>query len=191
MSSLFLLGESQRRGWLPRVGTEGRLSGVVGSAGVVGNWICPMMCTSALQRAGRCPVCAMELVPAAAAGGGGAVPEDGAVRIEAAARRVANIQTVPVRLSTGGRVVQAVGRLDYDEGTRRTLSARVDGRIEKLFADYTGVVVREGDCLALVYSPELYSAQVEYLLSLGQRATGLSGSGAGAGAAAGGGLLES
>jgi len=51
--------------------------------------------------------------------------------------------------------------------------------------------VREGDCLALVYSPELYSAQVEYLLSLGQRATGLSGSGAGAGAAAGGGLLES
>lgn len=150
-----------------------------------------MMCTPALQRAGRCPVCAMELVPAAAAGGGGAVPEDGAVRIEAAARRVANIQTVPVRLSTGGRVVQAVGRLDYDEGTRRTLSARVDGRIEKLFADYTGVVVREGDCLALVYSPELYSAQVEYLLSLGQRATGLSGSGAGAGAAAGGGLLES
>jgi Cu(I)/Ag(I) efflux system membrane fusion protein len=67
----------------------------------------------------------------------------------------------------------------------------VDGRIEKLFADYTGVVVREGDCLALVYSPELYSAQVEYLLSLGQRASGLSGAGAGSGAAAGGGLLES
>lgn len=188
-AALFLLGESQRRGWLPRVGAEAGGSGAVGAAGDSGSWICPMMCTSALHRAGRCPVCAMELVPAASGGAGGAVSSDGSIRIEAAARRVANIQTVPVRLSTGGRVVQAVGRLDYDEGTRRTLSARVDGRIEKLFADYTGVVVREGDCLALVYSPELYSAQVEYLLSRGQGTAVLSG--AGGGASAGGGLLES
>ncbi len=187
--ALFLLGESQRRGWLPRVGTV--VGGVGGDSATVagGGWICPMMCTGALQRAGRCPVCAMELVPATS--GHGVSADAGAVRIEGAARRVANIQTVPVRLSSGGRVVQAVGRLDYDEGTRRTLSARVDGRIEKLFADYTGVVVRSGDCLAVVYSPDLYSAQVEYLLSRGQREGGIAGTAAVGGGVGRGSLLES
>lgn len=187
-AALFLLGESQRRGWLPRGGSAVG-GGSVATVGGHGGWICPMMCTAALQRAGRCPVCAMELVPATS--GPGALPGDGSLRIEGAARRVANIQTVPVRMGGGGRQVRAVGRLDYDEGTRRTLSARVDGRIEKLFADYTGVVVRAGDCLAVVYSPELYSAQVEYLLSRGQRDLGLAGSAVGGAGVGRGSLLES
>ncbi|MDC0936462.1 efflux RND transporter periplasmic adaptor subunit, partial [Pirellulales bacterium] len=41
----------------------------------------------------------------------------------------------------------------------------VDGRLDRLYADYTGVVVKKGDHLALVYSPRLYSAQVELLLA--------------------------
>ena len=41
----------------------------------------------------------------------------------------------------------------------------MDGRLEKLYADYTGVVVHKGDKLALVYSPELYAGQVEMLLA--------------------------
>jgi Cu(I)/Ag(I) efflux system membrane fusion protein len=58
-----------------------------------------------------------------------------------------------------------MGRVTYDEGTLKTLSAYVDGRLDRLFADYTGVVVRQGDQLALLYSPNLYSAQVELLLA--------------------------
>ncbi len=44
-----------------------------------------------------------------------------------------------------------------------TISSYIAGRIERLFADYTGVVVSEGDHLAVIYSPELYSRQVEYV----------------------------
>ena len=169
--AIFLLGVAQQRGWFPVSEISG--GGHGGGTAVAGGWICPMMCTAAVQRAGRCPVCAMELVPATGSVQGAAA--SGSVQIDAAARRVANIQTVPVGLATGGRVVRAVGRLDYDEGTRRTLSARVDGRIEKLFADYTGVVVQAGDCLAIVYSPLLYAAQVEFLLARGGGAAAESG----------------
>jgi Cu(I)/Ag(I) efflux system membrane fusion protein len=45
------------------------------------------------------------------------------------------------------------------------LTSYVDGRIERLFADYTGVNVTAGDTLAVVYSPSLYSAQTELLLA--------------------------
>ncbi len=63
------------------------------------------------------------------------------------------------------RTLRVVGKLLYDEGNLKTLSAYVDGRLEKLYADYTGVIVHEGDKLALVYSPDLYAGQVEMLLA--------------------------
>ncbi|MGE4004084.1 MAG: efflux RND transporter periplasmic adaptor subunit [Planctomycetaceae bacterium] len=63
------------------------------------------------------------------------------------------------------RTIRAIGELNYDEGSLKTISAYVDGRLDKLYADYTGAVVKEGDHLALVYSPRLYTGQVELLLA--------------------------
>lgn len=63
------------------------------------------------------------------------------------------------------QTIRAIGKLSYDEGTLKSISAYVDGRIERLYADFTGAVVRKGDQLALVYSPRLYSSQVEFLLA--------------------------
>ncbi len=63
------------------------------------------------------------------------------------------------------RTLRAIGELSYDEGSLKTLSAYVDGRLDRLVADYTGVVVKKGDHLALVYSPRLYSSQIEFLLA--------------------------
>ena len=56
--------------------------------------------------------------------------------------------------------VKAVGEIDYDEGTLATISAYVDGRIEKLFADYKGYEVKKDERLATLYSPQLYLSQV-------------------------------
>ncbi len=56
----------------------------------------------------------------------------------------------------------------------KTLSAYIDGRIEELYADYTGIEVKKGDSLALIYSPDLYAAQVSYArtLEFSEKATG-------------------
>lgn len=130
-----------------------------GSADV--SWICPMMCVPPSIEPGRCPVCGMELV--AAAGGGTADPV--AVVLDPAARRIAHIQTVVAEPLDHTRTIRSVGVLGYDEGNMRSIAAYVDGRIEKLFADFVGVQVTEQDRLAYLYSPRLYTAQIELLES--------------------------
>ena len=164
---LFLLGVVMLIASLGIAQHYGLLSSADGGAGHTvasgGNtrYICPMMCTPPQTEPGRCPVCAMELVPAASAGNA----DPRSIQIDPAARRVANIQTVAVKSASTSRAIRAVGVLSYDEGALKTISAYVDGRIDRLYADYTGALVNKGDHLALVYSPRLYSSQVELLLA--------------------------
>ncbi len=156
------LGVAQRAGWISS-GSAASPSHTVANAEQKNvRYICPMMCTPPQSEPGRCPVCAMELVPAA---GGGGETNDQTIQIDPVARRVANIHTATVQAMPVTRTIRAIGELSYDEGTLKVIAAYVDGRLERLYADYTGVVVERGDHLALVYSPRLYSAQVELLLA--------------------------
>ncbi len=61
--------------------------------------------------------------------------------------------------------VRAVGVLKYADPRRVYVSARVSGWVEKLYADYTGRRVSAGEQLLALYSPELVSAQEEFLLA--------------------------
>ncbi len=155
------LGVAQRLGWISAGGGSGG-DQAASSSGDTRTYICPMLCTPPQIGPGRCPVCEMELV--AAASGGGST-DSRSVQVDPAARRVANIRTVAVKSAALTRTIRAVGELNYDEGSLKTISAYVDGRLDRLYADYTGVVVEQGDHLALVYSPRLYSGQVELLLA--------------------------
>ena len=56
--------------------------------------------------------------------------------------------------------------MDYDETTLADVTTKFKGWIEKLYVDATGKQVQQGDPLFEIYSPELYSAQTEYLLAL-------------------------
>jgi Cu(I)/Ag(I) efflux system membrane fusion protein len=159
------LGVAQKLGWPFSKNTaagSGSGSHVASSGGDSTRYICPMMCTPPQAEPGRCPVCAMELVPATSGGGR---TDSRSVQIDPVARRLANIHTATVTLMPLDRTIRAVGELCYDEGSLKTISAYVDGRLDRLYADYTGVVVEKGDHLAMVYSPRLYSAQVEFLLA--------------------------
>ncbi|QDT29643.1 Cation efflux system protein CusB precursor [Gimesia panareensis] len=151
------LGVAQRMG-LISAGGGGHSHG--SALGKAVKYICPMMCTPPQTEPGRCPVCAMELVPATS---DSSKSDSRSVRIDPAARRIANIQTAAVTSRPLTQTIRAVGELHYDEGNLKTLSAYIDGRIEHLYADFTGVEVQQGDRLAYVYSPLLYSAQVELL----------------------------
>lgn len=153
------LGVAQRLGFISAGGGGGHDHGSV--IGKAMQYICPMMCTPPQSEPGRCPVCAMELVPSTS--GGNTDPR--AIQIDPATRRVANIHTAAVKSMPMTQTIRAVGELSYDEGTLKTLSAYVDGRLDRLYADYTGVVVKKDDHLAFVYSPRLYSGQVELLLA--------------------------
>ncbi len=54
--------------------------------------------------------------------------------------------------------------IKYDETKLKDINIRFSGWIQKLHADYTGMMVYEGQPLFTIYSPELVSAEQEYLL---------------------------
>ncbi|MFG0334417.1 MAG: efflux RND transporter periplasmic adaptor subunit [Maioricimonas sp. JB049] len=151
------VGLAQRLGWISAGGMT-TAAATTGDAETIHT--CPMHPQIRQPEPGRCPICGMELVPAAS---GAADLDEFAVHVEPAQRRLANIQTAQVERAPLQATIQSVGAIAIDESRMATISSYIKGRIERLFADYTGVDVARGDHLAILYSPELYSAQVEYL----------------------------
>jgi Cu(I)/Ag(I) efflux system membrane fusion protein len=149
------LGAAQRLGWITAGGVTSRDSAVSGQI-----YTCPMHPQIRQPRPGRCPICGMELVPATSAATN---LDELAIRITPAQRRLANIQTAEVQKGPLQAELRSVGAIAVDESRMATIASYIQGRIERLFADYTGVDVAQGDHLAVVYSPQLYAAQVEYL----------------------------
>ncbi|MCA9159275.1 MAG: efflux RND transporter periplasmic adaptor subunit [Planctomycetales bacterium] len=163
---LVMIGFAQRSEWITANGFSGGDDATQIASDAGGDkdkrYICPMMCTPPSTEPGRCPVCAMELVEATGGGSGDGI----SVTIEAAARRLVGIQTAMSKLGEMTRTIRTIGSIDFDESRLSTISAYIDGRLEKMYANYVGVKVTEGDDLALIYSPQLYSAQTEFVTSL-------------------------
>jgi Cu(I)/Ag(I) efflux system membrane fusion protein len=84
--------------------------------------------------------------------------------------KLSDIRTAAVAYRHLVREIQTVGEIGYDERRIKVVSAWIDGRIDKLYVDFTGVHVKKGQPLAEVYSPELFSTQQEFLLALETRA---------------------
>ena len=78
------------------------------------------------------------------------------------------IRTAVVTRGPLRRVIRTVGVIDYNETTLADVTTKFKGWIEKLYVNATGQLVMKGDPLFEIYSPELYSAQREYLLALEQ-----------------------
>ena len=156
---IVLLGVAQRTGWIRPGSLTSPGSTKSGSQEI---YTCPMHPQIRQPGEGRCPLCGMALVPATSSG------EDLdvlAVRIEPAQRRLANIKTAEVAERPVSTTIRTIGAIQIDESRQATIPSYIDGRVERLFADYTGVEVEKDDHLAVVYSPQLYSAQVEYVES--------------------------
>lgn len=59
----------------------------------------------------------------------------------------------PVTAAPLARTIRIVAQVTYDETRVVTVSTRVDGFVEKLFANFTGQAVRAGEPLLELYSP--------------------------------------
>lgn len=123
-------------------------------------WTCSMHPQIRMPQPGQCPICGMDLTPAAAGGAG-----DGTVVLGEGARRIASIEVSPVARRRLFHEVRTVGRIDFSEPHVLHMTARFDGRVEKLYADFTGVAVAQGDHLVDLYSPDLILAQEELILA--------------------------
>lgn len=135
------------------------------------------------NKPGNCPICGMKLTPihkglgalsnanfahATNANIGESKSEGaGVITIEPTISQNMGLRTGVVSRGPLRRTIRTVGVIDYDETALAEVSTKFRGWIEKLYVDATGKQMHKGEPLFEIYSPELYLAQTEYLLSLG------------------------
>ena len=147
----------------------GQAGGAAPPAEGVEYYTCSMHPSVIAYKPGSCPICGMTLVKKIQGGrpGGHEATKGGEVVISPDQRVQANISTWAVRWMPLSLSVSASGVVAFAEPSQSVVAARGRGRIEHLFVDRTGAVVRKGEPLLSIYSPELITAEKEYLIALG------------------------
>lgn len=125
-----------------------------------GFWTCSMHPQVRQTEPGSCPFCGMDLIPVA-----DATQDDDprVLKMSNAAMALANIQTQVVGSSNTEASLVLNGRIKPDQRLVQSQTTHFPGRIEKLYKDFEGELVRKGEKVASIYSPELVAAQNEIL----------------------------
>ena len=124
-------------------------------------WTCSMHPQIRMDNPGKCPICAMDLIPLNQ--GGGATSDPMAVHLTKEAAQLANVSTTVVSKQSPVKELRLYGKVQADERLRHNQVSHISGRIEKLLVNFTGEPIQKGQKLAVVYSPELVTAQQELL----------------------------
>lgn len=124
-------------------------------------WTCAMHPQIRMHEPGKCPICAMDLIPLSTVGSTSIDPDAVTMSKEAAA--LARVQTSIAGRQHPVKEIRLYGKVQADERLLQSQVAHVPGRIEKLNVNFTGEPVSEGQILAKIYSPELINAQQELL----------------------------
>ncbi|MCH8245405.1 MAG: efflux RND transporter periplasmic adaptor subunit [Bacteroidetes bacterium] len=126
-------------------------------------WQAPMNPTEIYDRPGT-SVMGMDLIPVYDDGAAGVA--EGIVSIDPVTVQNMGIRTENVIIKDFSRVIRTVGEVKYDEERLYLVNAKISGWIEKLYVNFVGAEVTEGDPLLEIYSPELVTTQEEYLLAV-------------------------
>jgi Cu(I)/Ag(I) efflux system membrane fusion protein len=89
-----------------------------------------------------------------------------AVKIDPDRQQLIGLTTAPVAEGPVGGAIRTTAQVAVDETRIRHIHVKVDGYVEKLFVDFTGMPVRRGQPLFTFFSPDFVAAQQEYLLAL-------------------------
>lgn len=114
------------------------------------------------DKPGRCTICGMELTPVYEGEAGFDAGGDDVVPLTQQMIRVLNVQTAEAQVRPLERTLSVAGMIDDNATRHRVLSAYIPGRIQKLYVNYMGAEVQEGQPLAEFYSPALLQAEREY-----------------------------
>jgi Cu(I)/Ag(I) efflux system membrane fusion protein len=134
-------------------------------------YYCTMHPTVMSDKPGTCYICNMplELIKESKdehAGHEPGLPGLAAITVAPEIRQRLGLTTGAVEKRRLDREVRTSARIVADETRLFKVNTKVEGWVEKLFVNVTGQEVKKGDPLLAIYSPELVSAQQEYLAAL-------------------------
>lgn len=145
-------------------------AGEHGEHGEHDDYTCPMHPQVHSDHPGDCPVCGMHLVKKAKAEAPAATAATTAdlseVSLSPQQMVTANVTVVPVTERSLAREIRSPGKVSYDETLQSNVTSWVAGRIDRLYVAQTGQYISKGQAIAEIYSPDLVSAQQEYLTAL-------------------------
>ncbi|HEX2867791.1 MAG TPA: efflux RND transporter periplasmic adaptor subunit [Ignavibacteriales bacterium] len=123
------------------------------------------------DKPGVCPICNMELVKKTVDDASenkqtNVNDMEDMIAIHGNKMILANVSTVKIEKGSLQKDVNAYSYLDFAEQNRKYISAKFNGRIEKLYVDKTGDFIRKGQPLFEIYSPDIVQAENEYLIAL-------------------------
>lgn len=132
-------------------------------------WTCSMHPQVRLPTPGKCPICSMPLIPAKP--GSSTASTDAAaphamLQLSDRARAMASVETVVVERRPVLHELRTVGKVQFNEAALAVINSRVEGYVEHLYVDFTGVRVKKGDHLVDIYSPDFVMAQRELMVAL-------------------------
>ncbi len=141
-------------------------------------WVDPMHPAYKSDKPGIAPDCGMKLEPVYADGGAAAAPvtapggaddiskmEVGTVQITPEKQQLIGVKFEQVQVGGGSRTIRAVGKVAIDETRIGHVHTKVEGWIDKVFVDFTGELVKKGQPLLTIYSPDMLASQRELLLA--------------------------
>jgi Cu(I)/Ag(I) efflux system membrane fusion protein len=141
-------------------------------------WVDPMHPAYKSDKPGIAPDCGMKLVPVYAGGGvapstasGGANADappampPGTIQMTPEKQQLIGVKYGEVEMTGGSRTIRAAGRVAIDETRVEHVHTKVEGWIDQVFVDFTGKLVKKGDPLLTIYSPDLLASQRELLLA--------------------------
>ncbi|MDP3312020.1 efflux RND transporter periplasmic adaptor subunit [Lutibacter sp.] len=124
-------------------------------------WTCSMHPQIRMDKPGKCPLCAMDLILLNQNSSEAMDPDE--IHFTKEAAQLANVMTSVVSKNESVKEVRLFGKVQADERLVQSQVAYIPGRIEKLYVNFTGESVRKGQLLALIYAPDLITAQQELL----------------------------
>lgn len=115
------------------------------------------------DKPGRCPICGMELVLKETGGDKLKEPELESLLKPTNEFVVSSVPVTTIQKREEQIEIEALGNIAYDTRQVGSISARVTGRIEKLYVKYRFQKITKGQHILDIYSPELLTAQQNLL----------------------------
>jgi Cu(I)/Ag(I) efflux system membrane fusion protein len=85
------------------------------------------------------------------------------VEIPLEKQQLIGVRTIAAAIQPLQKIIRTTGKIEYDERKLTTINTKVEGWIEKLYFNFTGIYVKKGEPLADLYSPELWATQQEFI----------------------------